>query len=418
MKCFFAAVLWVAFFAQTLVLSATSPVVRVTIEPETVAVGEPLSLTITVLVPTWFPSPSVYPSFEVAGAVTRLPPDSSYPGRGEVDGESWSGIVRQYRIYPLVGATYRLSGLTMQVTYADPDSLKPVTVEIAVPQIEFRGEVPPGAAGLDPYLAGRKLTLIREIEGVFDGLEVGDAIVLRTVAELDGLPSIFLPPLIAPHELDGVSIYADEPVFEDDDLARRMERQTLVFDAGGEFIVPGATFEWWNTETEAIERATIEPLSFTVTGAGVEAGSETELASERPNRRALWTVLVGVGAVIFIMWRLQPARRINTILERWKEKRRQSETYAFGRLRQALRSKDSREVYRALLHWRERFELGIDFAPGSDLHGQIEVLGRALYSEKAPAVDLVRLERLLVVGRQVALRRSADGYRSALPPLN
>ena len=172
------------------------PIVRVAVEPTVTPVGEPLDLTVTVLVPTWFPGPPVYPSFELANAVTRLPPDSSYPTSERVGGETWSGIVRTYRVYPLLGATYRLSGQTMRVTYADPDTRQPVTQDVAVPEIEFRGEVPAGAASLDPYLAGRELTLTREVEGELDSVEVGDAIALHTVLELDGLPSIFLPPLV------------------------------------------------------------------------------------------------------------------------------------------------------------------------------------------------------------------------------
>ena len=56
-----------------------SPIVRVSVTPETVSVGESAELRVTVLVPTWFPRPPVYPAFELANAITRLPADSSYP---------------------------------------------------------------------------------------------------------------------------------------------------------------------------------------------------------------------------------------------------------------------------------------------------------------------------------------------------
>ena len=58
---------------------AEGPVVRVSVAPEVVRVGEAAELTITVLVPTWFPKPPVYPSFELPNAMTQLPADSSYP---------------------------------------------------------------------------------------------------------------------------------------------------------------------------------------------------------------------------------------------------------------------------------------------------------------------------------------------------
>jgi hypothetical protein len=114
-----------AFVFLALTLNATvfaqeQPIVRVTVTPSSVIVGEPAELTVTVLVPTWFTRPPVYPTFELANAMTRLPPDSSYPIRERVGNESWSGIVRSYEIYPLLGATYRMAGQQLSVTFADP----------------------------------------------------------------------------------------------------------------------------------------------------------------------------------------------------------------------------------------------------------------------------------------------------------
>ena len=106
--------------ATSAALAQGQPIVRATVSPETVNVGESAELTVTILVPTWFTRPSTYPSFELANAITRLPADSSYNIRERIGNESWSGIVRTYEIYPLLGATYRLSGLSIEVTYANP----------------------------------------------------------------------------------------------------------------------------------------------------------------------------------------------------------------------------------------------------------------------------------------------------------
>ena len=107
---------------------AREPIVRVTATPGVVTVGKPVALEVTVLVPTWFPKPPAYPAFELTNTITRLPPDSSYPTSAHIGRDTWSGIVRTYQIYPLIGATYRLSGETMRVTYTDPEAYKPKTV--------------------------------------------------------------------------------------------------------------------------------------------------------------------------------------------------------------------------------------------------------------------------------------------------
>ena len=72
------------------------------------------------LVPTWFTRPSIYPTFELANAITRLPDDSSYSIRERVGNDSWSGIVRTYEILPLFGASYRLNGQSMSISEANP----------------------------------------------------------------------------------------------------------------------------------------------------------------------------------------------------------------------------------------------------------------------------------------------------------
>ena len=113
--------------------SGQTPIVRISATPEAVSVGEPVALQVSVLVPTWFPRPPVFPAFELANTITRLPPDSAYPISERIGRDTWSGIVRTYQVYPLLGATYRLSGQTMRVTYTDPETYKPATVEVAVP---------------------------------------------------------------------------------------------------------------------------------------------------------------------------------------------------------------------------------------------------------------------------------------------
>ena len=64
-----------------------APIVRIEIEPKVVSVGEPVALTITVLAPTWFPKPPVYPSFDLANAMTRVsPPEGPAVGKNHQPG--------------------------------------------------------------------------------------------------------------------------------------------------------------------------------------------------------------------------------------------------------------------------------------------------------------------------------------------
>ena len=194
----------------------------------------------SVLAPTWFPQPPVFPNFELPNTLTRLPANSSGPISERVGRSTWSGIQRRYQIYPLIAGQFQISARQVTVTYADPASREPIELDLALPVINFSSEVPPGAESLDPYIAGERFELRREVSGDSDGLSAGDAIEMTYQATLEGLPAMFLPDLFTDPQIPGLSVYAREPVIHDEDgRAVREEKLTLVFDGGGEFTRRG-----------------------------------------------------------------------------------------------------------------------------------------------------------------------------------
>ena len=398
------------------------PVVRVAATPATVRVGEALSLRVTVLVPTWFPRPPVYPDFEVANAITRLPPDSAFPTSERIDGESWSGIVWEYRVYPLVEGSYRIDGASLRVTYANPGA-DPVVRDVALPPVAFRGSVPVGAEGLAPYLAGRDLAVSLTVQGGDGELAVGDAVVLTYVATLDGLPSMFLPPL-APAleglvEAGSVSLYADAPRFRDGDgLAIRSERVTLVFQAPGDFTVPEVALDYWDTAAGAVHTARVEAVEFSVSGAAAAGGVAGEAAEG--GRRGWLPLLAGLPVVMAVAgYALLPALRRRLAL--W----RRSEPRAFRDLRRALRSASGPEQYRAVLRWLSRLAPGLsprsfarDYGDAT-LRDALDALGAHCFGGRNEPLAPHRLERALVQARRRYRRRARRRYRGvALAPLN
>ena len=405
--------------ASSAALAQTQPVVRAKVEPESVIVGEAAELTVTVLVPSWFTRPPVYPNFELANAITRMPADSSYPLRERIGNESWSGIVRTYEIYPLMGASYRMAGQTMNVTFANPGS-DPINVDVEVPEVVLRGVVPEGAESLDPYLAGRDLELALDVDGELDALETGDAIVLTYRAELDGLPAIFLPPLAPDLEFAGVSVYRDMPEVQDGDTALRKEKVTLVFDAGGEFTVPGMELSYWNTESGTIEAAAVDGPVISVQGAPA-VSARAESGTER--RWQWWAAMMIVAAILLLVIR----RAFPAIVQRYRkasERRRQSEGYAFGRLTKALASDDGPAAYGALLQWVDRLEPSMSVQAFAARYGNeslpalVTAFRAGIYGDTGKTPDLRELGQLLAAARRRYRHQISARSASRLPPLN
>jgi hypothetical protein len=390
----------------------------VEVSPSEVTVGESAELRVTVLAPTWFPRPPVFPNFEVANAITRLPPDSSYPTSERVGRDTWSGIVRNYRIYPLSAATYRLDGLTMNVAWANPGSEANVA-EIAVPEIVLRGVVPAGAEGLDPYVAGNSLTLTRDVDGDIENLEAGDVLVIRHIVELEGLPAIFIPPVSRLPEMSGMSVYADEPVIEDGAVARRVEQFTLVFDAGGKFTLQDIELEWWNLDSQATETASLPALDLIVAGAVPAAAGQQSVAADL---RAKLTIALLAVLIILLAWRFVP-RAV-----RWRQRQRQlylaSETYAFRQFHSAAMNGEPAEAYVRMTNWLQRLPSseGLrEFARqygSSELQQLADVLARSLYTDEQLAPDLRALYTQAAAARKAFHAARGAGTSLALPPIN
>ena len=388
------------------------PVVRVEATPEQVLVGQPVRLRVSVFVPTWFTQPPLFPSFELANAITRLPPDSSFPTSERIAGGTWSGIVRDYRIYPLAAAGYSLRGLSMTVSYANPGS-QPQVATVDLPEVTFRGSVPEGARALDPYLAGSALRLERDIDGDPEALKAGDAIVVRYTAQLDGLPAMFLPPMIDPPEVPGVSAYVQEPEVADGEMARRSEQVTLVFDGGGTFELPEVSLDWWNTEEGRIETASVPALSLTVAGPPPEPGAPE---SATPNPWRLIALLITGVAAAGLMLRLVPAA---------VRRRRQTEAHAFGEFTKAAASGDAGVTYGALLAWLDR--IGAEPAArrfcrefGDErLAADVDALSRSLFADDgAPSPDLRHFSRSFARARRRYLATVRRPAGRGLPGLN
>lgn len=395
------------------------PVVEIAVTPESVLVGESAELRVTVLVPTWFTSPPVFPTFEIANTITRLPPDSSYPTSKRIGGATWAGIVRNYRVTPLLGANYRISGQTLRVKYANPGS-DPLVAETVIPDVQLRATVPEGAESLNPYLAGRDLQLAREIIGEIDSLAAGDAVVIKYTAELDGLPAIFLPPLVPDLQIEGVSVYADSPLVEDGSPARRTEKITLVFTTGGEITLPGLELAWWNTELGKLETASLGELSFPVSGpAPSRTKSESQISPDWP---FILSWLAALSAITVVGWRAVPAlfRRLRAAVQA----HRQSEAYAFSQLRSALRSQDSKPVYQLMLEWLKRLGPAMDSRRFARDYGDaifthaINQLIAAAYSDTDSTPDLSGFDSALILARKRYIASQRAAARSAIPQLN
>ena len=134
----------------------------------------------------------------------RLPTTS--PVSERVGAETWSGVSRRWRIAPMIPGDIPVPAQAVRVTWSDPDGGEDLTADLPVDAVTFRGVVPEGAEGLDPFIAASGLRLERRVEPAGDaagadpdapgqGMAPGDSVTVTLTATVEGVSPIFLPAL-------------------------------------------------------------------------------------------------------------------------------------------------------------------------------------------------------------------------------
>lgn len=397
------------------------PILRVTLSDHAAVPGQAIALDVTILVPTWMPRPPELPSFEIPDVAVRLPEGASMATSETLDGETWSGVMRAYQLYPMVVGRFRIPSLPVTVTFADPDTLEPVEAVLRTNELVFEGVAPVGAEALDPFIAADRLTLEQRIEGDPEGLEPGAAFTRTVTARIEGASPIFLPPLVPRLEAPGLAAYPQEPVFEEKGVrgvvvGKRIERVTYVAEAGARVRTAPVQLQWWNLHAQRIEVAELPPLEIVSSGPPPGA-SPTASAAEALLRVGLGALL---GAVALAGFR-SARPRVAGWLRRRREAHVASEAFAFDRVVRALRAHRFGEALRALELWGRRVE---PLSP-SDLElvsQALTPLSAELYGRRPLSPSGERwseaLRSLRKARERVLARDRARTPRGALPALN
>ncbi|WP_343504931.1 hypothetical protein [Alloyangia pacifica] len=387
--------------------------------PETEAIpGQPLSLRLTVLVPSFMPKPPAWPSLEAPNLLVRLPSRSTNPVSERINGETWSGISRHYRISPMVSGQVALPPQEVLVTWQDTATGEARQTALSTGPITIAGVVPERAEGLDPFIAAADLTLTQQIEGEPAAMVPGDSLKRQVTVAVEGLSPMFLPQMLGPIELPGVAAYPDEPrLSEQEDRetlsGTRAESVTYLAEAGGGGALPEITLDWFDTDEGVVKTASAEGLELQIDGP--PPGRSTPLDPRRIALLALAAALA-LGLLWLALRWLLPAVSRRRALRRAAELA--SERHAWRALMQVIGRRDHAALRPALDLWAGRVE-GPDPRHAAPVEAALLALGAQRYGGGGAAnpsdTAWTSLRGALEVARP---SRHKNSEVSALPPLN
>ncbi|MCP1766198.1 BatD family protein [Bradyrhizobium japonicum] len=343
---------------------ALEPIVQVTIDPSRVVVGQKATLSVLVLAPNYMTSPPELPDFQVRNAVTRQL--QSVNTSEQRDGLPYAGVRFEYAISPQEPGSYAVAGQSVRIKYAaEPPATREVAV--ALPRVSFEAFIPDAAGSLRPFVSANSLIVEQDIKRSSDPLKAGDAVTRTITIRAEGTPAMLLPPQQFP-PVDGLKLYPAQPTLEDRIDGRsdvmtstRVDSATYMVERAGDYALPSIDIGWWNVGSGKVEQVHLEAVPLKGIATSVAAGPA---ASNQSARRWTWdgivdfifdhwlTALLVVAATAGIAWFApRVARRASASLHRRHQAYLQSEAFAFSRLRRAIRHRDAKASYFALLEW-------------------------------------------------------------------
>ncbi len=394
----------VSVFAQG--SDTTAPQITVEAPEEPVIVGQPAIVRIKVLVPTFMPQPPEFPSLEQQNLLVRLPERASGPVSETVDGETWSGVQRSYRVYPLTTGDITFDAQSVAVTYADPATNAPIQATVELPPVKITAEIPGGAEGLDPLIIATGFALEQKLEGPTD-MQAGDAITRELTARISGTTPLLIPVLTPQQQSPLLRAYPKEPrVSESEERGvlsgQRQEEVVYIAQQEGVAQLPEVSIDWFNLQTNQIETASVPATDLTLAPPKWQPPS---LDAVLKFVAFAAIALIAIGAV----WRfLSP--RIRDLREARRDRYLASRRYAVDALKTAVQAHDLNATYTALELWRSR---GGDSKNAEKLEECLTRIGAARYSGRDQSEDWSAILQNLSLLQDAAARD-----KDALPPLN
>ncbi|MBD8877500.1 BatD family protein [Roseibium polysiphoniae] len=415
------------FAAPSQAQQADTPLVRTSLDTDTAIPGQPLVFRVTILVPTWMPTPPVFPSFEAHNVVVRLPSRASSPTSETVNGETWSGIARAYRLYPMVPGTFQVPGGPIKITYADPETREPIVANVDVSPFEITGEAPETAKNLKPFLAANALSLARQVEGTPESLTAGDALKVTTTIKVTGVAPMFVPPIKPGEPIEGLSVYPASPVLNEtenrgEQSGTRTETLTIVAENAGTYQIPAETLSWYDLENEKIETASVPAIELSVTGPAAAAGPEQEEFDWAHAAIRLLFVFVLLGLLTILIRKVGP--QFSARMTAFLAHQTTTEQFAFRKFKRALQKQDYALTLKWLKIWQERLDGPIEVLNWTPIETSCSLLGRYRFGaqdtkvrQKPDKAWKTLLREAQELRRRSRLRRHVNSKEN-LSPLN
>jgi len=375
----------------------------------------------------------------VPGSIVNLPDEQAENLHEVINGVSWYGVSRAYRVVPQTAGAFEIPSFAITVY---PGGMN-VPATLTTPALKLVATVPAGAEGMTVFFPTQKLSAKQAIEPAPDDLSVGAALTRTITQTVAGTESMLIPPVNF-GDVDGLKRYPKPPgtknIMQDRAglvAGERTDTVTYVVNRSGRFKLPPVTIEWWNTTTQRREKIVLPAVSFSATAAREKplfdipidalskGGAHRIIVIDRSRALIVAMILAFLLALIWAYPRLATRYKLaKRALVAARNRYAEGETPAWRFLRATARKGPLPRIIPALYRWMDKspdfkHPARVDDLDPSANPGLKELVDTVTthYSDHPDAkLDWNKAEGAL---RRAAKRaRKKRNEQSPLPPLN
>lgn len=392
------------------------------------------------LTTTWFTEAPNWPLFTVPGAIVNLPDEQAENLHEVINGVSWYGMSRAYRVVPQTAGAFEIPSFPITVY---PGGTNVPTASLATPALRLVATVPAGAEGMSVFFPTQKLGAKQTIEPAPDDLKVGGALTRTITQTAAGTESMLIPPVNF-GDVDGLKRYpkpsGTKNIMQDRAglvAGERTDTVTYVVNRSGRFKLPPVTIEWWNTTTQRREKIVLPAVSFSAAAAiekplfaiPIDAlskgGAHRIIVIDRSRALIAALTLACLFTLIWVYPRLATRYKLaKRALVAARNRYAEGETPAWRALRAAASKGPLQRIIPALYRWMDKSPNFKHPARMDDLDSSADPGLKALADTVATHYSDSPDAKLDWKNAEGALRRAARRARkkreaqSPLPPLN
>ena len=382
-------------------------------DKQTVMVGEPLVVTITVYTSTWFTEPPKFDEIQVSGALMVKLENTVGAKTVTIGHKKYPAIEQRYVVYPTIIGENVLPSFEVVTTCPPEGDFKGVERTVSTKESKFTVSPPPEGVDISNWLSSYDVRVSETWDRPLEDLKAGDVLERRIRIRAAGTLAALIPPVeLEPAEFG--TIYPKTPILgniqnQGSFTGSRTEIITYLLEKDGDFTIPAVQVPWFSIRSKEERSETLAAVDIRIASnpdlefiLSRQKALQEELAKEAPEETEeekpfefmglnWWQLLLVLLALIALIVQLR--RLFKQIQIRKKERQEEklaSEGHYFELLKEASKEGDSKSVVRQLFFWYDRFRDGKydpwirDFAERSEsekLLGQLEDSAVELYEK-------------------------------------